>query len=309
MSRIESTVPQARGARSVTIRRMPHLLNLLRGFLMGSADVVPGVSGGTIALVLGIYERLVRAIRTGAGALGSLVRGRFGEALQRARAVEWRFLLPLLIGIVLAIVSLAAVINHFLDEEPINTSAFFLGLVAASIVIAWSLVTRWDARRVGVALAIGITTFLILGLRSGEVSDPATALFFGAGAIAIIAMILPGISGSFILLMLGMYEAAIEAVDKRELISLAAFAAGAVIGLALFSTLLDRMLRDHHDTMMAGLIGLMAGSLRVLWPWPAGIETGNLAAPSEPLVPVILAIVGFAVVTAIGWWGKQYEAE
>jgi len=106
----------------------------------------------------------------------------------------------------------------------------------------------------------------VLGLRSGEISDPSSVFFFVAGAIAIIAMILPGISGSFILLMLGMYEAVLAAVNDRDLLVVGVFAVGAVIGLATFSTLLDRMLRDHHDTVMAGLIGLMAGSLRVLWP-------------------------------------------
>jgi putative membrane protein len=283
---------------------MPHLLNLLRGFLMGSADVVPGVSGGTIALVLGIYKRLVHAIRTGASALGSLVRGRFGEALQRARTVEWNFLVPLLAGIGIAIVSLAALIEHFLEEEPTNTAAVFFGLVAGSILVAWRLVGRWDNGRAGTAVAVAVIAFAGLGLRSEEITDPSTILFFAAGAIAIIAMILPGISGSFILLMLGMYEAVLGAVNDRDLLVLGVFAIGAIIGLAAFSTLLDRMLRDHHDTVMAGLIGLMAGSLRVLWPWPDGTDTANLASPSEPLVPVILALVGFAVVTVIARMGK-----
>lgn len=283
---------------------MPHLLNLLRGFLMGSADVVPGVSGGTIALVLGIYERLVHAIRTGASVLGSLVRGRFGEALQRARTVEWNFLVPLLAGIGLAIVSLAALIEHFLEEEPTNTAAVFFGLVAGSILVAWRLVGRWDNRRMGTAVAVAVIAFAVLGLRSEEITDPSTVLFFVAGAIAIIAMILPGISGSFILLMLGMYEAVLAAVNDRDLLVVGVFLVGAVIGLAAFSTLLDRMLRDHHDTVMAGLIGLMAGSLRVLWPWPDGTDTSNLASPSEPLVPVVLAVVGFAVVMVIARSGK-----
>ena len=283
---------------------MSHLLNLLRGFLMGSADVVPGVSGGTIALVLGIYERLVHAIRTGASALGSLVRGRFGEALQRARTVEWNFLVPLLAGIGLAIVSLAALIEHFLKEEPTNTAAVFFGLVAGSILVAWRLVGRWDNRRMGTAVAVAVIAFAVLGLRSEEIIDPSTALFFVAGAIAIIAMILPGISGSFILLMLGMYEAVLAAVNDRDLLVVGVFMVGAVIGLAAFSTVLDRMLRDHHDTVMAGLIGLMAGSLRVLWPWPDGTDTSNLASPSEPLVPVVLAVVGFAVVMVIARLGK-----
>ena len=294
-------------AAQLRFRLMPHLLNLLRGFLMGSADVVPGVSGGTIALVLGIYERLVHAIRTGAAALGSLVRGRLGEAVQRARAVEWNFLVPLLAGIGIAVVSLAALIEHFLDEEPTNTAAVFFGLVAGSILVAWQLVRRWDGRQIGTAAAVALVAFAVLGLRSGEISDPSSVFFFVAGAIAIIAMILPGISGSFILLMLGMYEAVLAAVNDRDLLVVGVFAVGAIIGLATFSTLLDRMLRDHHDTVMAGLIGLMAGSLRVLWPWPDGTDTANLAAPSEPLVPILLAVTGFAVVMVIARVGKSHQ--
>lgn len=283
---------------------MHHLLQVMRGFLMGSADVVPGVSGGTIALVLGIYERLVHNIRTGAGALASLVRLRGKEALDRARTVEWSFLLPLLAGIGLAIVSLAAVITHFLETEPIGTAALFFGLVLGSIVVAWPLVKEWSPGRIAVGLAVAVATFFLLGLRSGEVVDPGLHLFFGAGAIAIVAMILPGISGSFILLMLGMYEATIGAVDDREIGILLVFLAGATIGLALFSTLLDRLLRDHHDTMMAALIGLMAGSLRVLWPWPNGTDDAVLAAPTEPLIPALLALVGFGFVIAMGVVGR-----
>jgi putative membrane protein len=284
---------------------MRYLLDVIRGFLMGSADVVPGVSGGTIALVLGIYERLVHSIRTGAGALASLVRGRGREALDRAGRVEWSFLLPLLAGIGLAIVSLAAVITHYLEEEPVATAAVFFGLVAGSIFIAWPLVGEWTRLRVLTGLGVAIAAFVILGLRSGEVVDPSLVLFFGAGSIAIVAMILPGISGSFILLMLGMYEATIGAVDDRDVVTLVVFLIGATIGLALFSTLLDRLLRDHHDTVMAALIGLMAGSLRVLWPWPDGTETAVLGAPTDATVPLIAAVVGFAVVVGIGMVARR----
>jgi putative membrane protein len=279
---------------------MRQLLHVLRGFLMGSADVVPGVSGGTIALVLGIYERLVHNIRTGASVLASLVRARWQEALDRARTIEWAFLLPLLAGIALAIMSLAAVITHLLENEPIGTAAVFFGLVLGSIVIAWPRVGTWTPGRVLTGLGVALAAFVLLGLRSGEVTDPALFLFFGAGAIAIVAMILPGISGSFILLMLGMYEATIGAVDDRDILTMLVVLAGATIGLALFSTLLDRMLNDHHDTVMAALIGLMAGSLRVLWPWPDGTDTAVLGAPSEPLAPLLLAVVGFGVVLMIG---------
>jgi putative membrane protein len=284
---------------------MRYLLDVIRGFLMGSADVVPGVSGGTIALVLGIYERLVHNIRTGAGALASIVRGRGREALDRARTVEWSFLLPLLAGIALAIVSLAAVITHYLEEEPVATAAVFFGLVAGSIVIAWPLVGEWTPRRVITGIGVAVAAFAILGLRSGEVADPSLLLFFGAGSIAIVAMILPGISGSFILLMLGMYEATIGAVDEREITVLLVFLVGATIGLALFSTLLDRLLRDHHDMVMAALIGLMAGSLRVLWPWPDGTETAVLGAPTDAGVPIVAGIVGFAFVVGIGMFARR----
>jgi putative membrane protein len=286
---------------------MRRLLFVIDGFLMGSADVVPGVSGGTVALVLGIYERLVHAIRTGASALSSLVRGRFSEGWERLRSVEWGFLLPLLLGVGLAIVSLAALLENLLEDEPLNIAAVFFGLVLGSIPIAWRLVKEWTTERYALMAVVAVAFFLLLGLRGSEVSDPASWMFFASGAIAIVAMILPGISGSFILLMLGMYEAVIGAVNDRDVAMLALFAAAAVMSLALFSTLLDRLLRDHHDLVMAGLIGLMAGSLRVLWPWPDGTDTANLAAPENWGMPLLLGLAGFAVVTAIGWWAARRE--
>ncbi|MDX1689910.1 MAG: DUF368 domain-containing protein [Acidimicrobiia bacterium] len=287
---------------------MRALLNIVRGFLMGSADVVPGVSGGTVALVLGIYERLVHAIREGAGALGSFAKARFAEGWERLKGVEWSFLLPLLAGIVLAIVSLAALLENLLEDEPRNVAAAFFGLVLGSIPIAWRLVGRWDTTRYAVGAAVAVVFFLLLGLRTSEVTDPSAWMFFGAGAVAIVAMILPGISGSFILLMLGMYEAVIAAVNDRDVAVLALFGIAAVLSLAAFSTLLDRLLRTHHDTVMAALIGLMVGSLRVLWPWPDGTDTAVLGAPESPAMPMLVAAAGFLVVTAIGVWARQTEA-
>jgi putative membrane protein len=278
-----------------------HLLNIVRGFLMGSADVVPGVSGGTVALVLGIYERLVHNIRTVAGSMGALVRGRPGEAGRRIAQVDWSFLLPLLLGIGIAIVSLAALLERLLEDEPQAVAGAFFGLVLGSIPVAWRLVRRWDPMRWIIMAGVAATAFVFLGLRSGEVSDPVLWMFFGAGLIAIIAMILPGISGSFILLMIGMYEAVLAAVNDRSFSRLAVFALAAVVGLAAFSTLLDRLLRDHHDTVMAALIGLMAGSLRVLWPWPDGTDTAALARPTDWGIPLLACVAGFAAVTVIGF--------
>ena len=295
-----AVVTLRQSGRAVASRAMADLLNVLRGYLMGAADVVPGVSGGTVALVLGIYERLVHAIRSGSAALGSAVRGRFDDALRHFRAVDWRFLLVLLSGILLAVLSLARLIEHFLEEEPQNTAAVFFGLVAGSIAIAWAFVERWNPGRLVAAAASAVVAFAVLGLRTEEISDPSLALFFGAGAIAIIAMILPGVSGSFILLMLGMYEAVLAAVNDRDFGAVIVFLIGAVLGLALFSAVLDKLLRDHHDTIMALLIGLMTGSLRVLWPWPDGTDSASVGAPENVVAPLLLAAVAAIAVLGLG---------
>ena len=300
----------APGSRAAgTLTGMTDLLNLIRGFLMGSADIVPGVSGGTVALVLGIYERLVRSIRTGAGALGALLRGRLTDARSHLRDVDWRFLLVLLTGILIALVSLAALIERLLEDHPVPTAAVFFGLVAGSILIAWRLIRAHDALRYAVMAAAAVAAFLLLGLRGDEITPPAYWVFFVAGSVAIVAMILPGISGSCILLMIGMYGPVLAAVNDRDLAVLAVLAFGAVLGLAAFSTLLDRLLQDHHDTVMAALIGLMAGSLRVLWPWPDGTDTARLAIPhsGEWLWPLLLALAGFAVVLIISAVARRYE--
>jgi putative membrane protein len=286
---------------------MQHLVNLVRGYLIGAANIIPGVSGGTLVLVLGIYERLVHTMRTGAGALAALLRGRMREGIDRLKQVEWPFLIALLAGVAVATVSLAALLERALEDYPQRTAAFFFGLVAASIVVAWRLVRRWGAGPIAVAAVVAVAAFFVLGLRSGEVADPPIWAFLGAGVIAAVAMILPGISGSFVLLMIGLYDAVLAAVNDRDATVLTAVAVGAVVGLALFSTALDELLRRHHDVVMGGLIGLMAGSLRVLWPWPDGAETATLGAPVDWGIPLLLAVVGFAAVLGIGRVARRLE--
>jgi putative membrane protein len=246
-------------------------MNLVRGFSMGAADIVPGVSGGTIALLLGIYHDLITNVRTGSRALGKLVKLDFVGAWVRIRQIDFAFIVPLLVGLGAAILALAPVLDHLLEEYPEEMAGLFFGLVVASVVIAWRMLESHDTALVLVLIGVGIVTFWLLGFQSGPVSDPSYLAFFGAGAIAICAMILPGISGSFILLMLGMYGAVLDAVTERDLEALLIFMVGAVIGLALFSTGLGWLLDRHHDTVLAALIGLMVGSLRVLWPWPNGV--------------------------------------
>ena len=265
---------------------------------MGTADLVPGVSGGTIALVLGIYERLVNSIREGSSALGSLLRADTSGFTGHLRRVEWVFLVPLLAGILLAVVTLASFLKHQLEQNPTILAALFFGLVIGSVAIAWRLLRAPAVSHLVVATGVGLGLFFLLGL--GEetlVRDPSSLAFFGAGALAICAMILPGISGSLILLLVGMYAAVLDAVDQRELAVIAIFAAGAVVGLGLFSQVLHWALRKHHDVILAGLVGLMGGSLRVLWPWPDGVESTALAAPADDVFGVaVAAVVGFVLV-------------
>lgn len=265
---------------------------------MGAADLVPGVSGGTIALVIGIYERLIASVREGSLALASLIRADFGKLRHHFRSVEWAFLVPLLAGILTAVISLARLLEHQLEANPEIMAGGFSGLVVGSVMIAWRLLRSPGPTHVAIALAVAAVLFLLLGL-GGEstVSDPTLLAFFGAGALAICAMILPGISGSLILLLIGMYAPVLAAVNDREYLTLGIFVAGATIGLGLFSQVLHWSLRHHHDVVLAALVGLMAGSLRVLWPWPEGVDSSALGAPAGQVLAVVTAgFVGFGFV-------------
>jgi len=291
------------------------LLHFIRGFAMGSADIVPGVSGGTIALVLGIYERFIGSVSAGSRALTLLVRGDVAGFRRWMGAVEWAFILPLVAGIGVAFLTLARVIRDLLHDEPEVMSAIFLGLVAGSVIIAWRLIRRPTLLHAGIIAAAGVATFVALGLAHGtseetvgQMAEPALWAFFGAGAIAICAMILPGVSGSFLLVVMGMYGPALNALTELEILNLLAFAAGAVIGLALFSQVLHIALQRYHDLVMAVLIGLMAGSVRVLWPWPGGVESTAIEAPEgDWVVAVALAVVAFLVVVIVGAFAQRLE--
>lgn len=288
----------------------PFLLNFLRGFAMGSADLVPGVSGGTVALVLGFYRRLVGNIRTGAGALSGLVRLDLDRFVERLGEIEWRFILPLFLGLLGAVLALSRLIEGLLENHPVRMAGLFFGLVAGSVVVAWRMVAQRDIPRLAWLAVTAIVTFFLLAFTAGTVVDPPVWGFFLAGAIAICAMILPGISGSFLLLMMGMYAPVLNAVNERRIAVLAVFVIGIVIGLAAFSTLLNHLLDKYHDTVMAALVGLMVGSLRVLWPWPDGTDGTALAAPSgDVLVPVLLAVVGAAAVVLITRREEVIEAQ
>ncbi len=275
---------------------------------MGSADIVPGVSGGTVALVLGIYDQLIRNISQGAHALKQVLTRDVSGAIATFKRIEWVWLFTLLAGIFAAIIALSSVIETLLHEQPIRMAALFFGLIVGSIWVALRMLDKVDGVAIALMLGIGGTMFLLLGLRSDtEVADTAAEIvtkswwvFFLAGAIAICAMILPGISGSFILVMLGMYTEVLGAVNDRDVTVLIAFMLGCVVGLALFSTLLNWLLERYHRWVLAAMIGLMLGSTRVLWPWPNGTNTTTMTLPREDVViPLVIMIVGAAVVVIV----------
>lgn len=272
----------------------------MSGALMGAADLVPGVSGGTVALALGVYQRLVTNLGAGAEVAARLLRLDPAAARRRLEDIEWWFLVPLLVGVLTAVAALAGVLRHLLETEPVAMSALFLGLVVGSIVVALEEVDRADPPVVSLGLGVAVVTFLALGLRAGRMTDPSLAVLFAGGAVAVCAMILPGISGSFILLLGGLYQPVITAVDERQIVAVAAVGAGAVVGLGVFARLLDRLLRRHHAPVLAALIGLMAGSLRVLWPWPAGADGVGDTGLAPPVAGETLSALGLALGGVVG---------
>ncbi|MEM9746317.1 MAG: DUF368 domain-containing protein [Actinomycetota bacterium] len=285
-----------------------------RGAAMGAADIVPGVSGGTVALVVGIYDRLITNIKTGAAALKSLVTGDITSFRSRLGSVEWLWLIALLVGVLGAIAALSSVIERLLDEEAIAMAALFLGLVVGTLYVAIRMLSHIDGTIVAIAVGVGAVMFALLGLRSDtEVADDASEavtqplwIFFLSGALAICAMILPGISGSFILVMIGMYTEFLGAINDRDIAALLAVALGCVVGLGLFSTLLSWLLDRYRDLVLAAMIGLMLGSTRVLWPWPNGTHTTTLSAPDGDVgLAVVLFVVGVTVVVVVERWGSR----
>jgi len=285
---------------------------------MGAADVVPGVSGGTMAFILGIYEELIEGIRAfDAVFVRRLISFRVREAFQH---VPWPFLLALLVGIFTAIFSLAKGLSWLLDNRPVYIWSFFFGLVLASIFTVSRHLHKWDLPLIGWLFLGAVGAYLLVGLV--PVSTPETWWFLLlSGAIAICAMILPGISGSFILVLLGKYDYLLRAVNHRDFLTLALAAMGAAIGLISFVRLLNWLLKRHHDLTIAVLTGLMLGALRKVWPWKETLSTfvdkdghvramvqANILPPlwdTEVTFAIFLALIGFLVVFFLNRWADR----
>jgi putative membrane protein len=237
---------------------------------MGSADVVPGVSGGTIAFITGIYETLLNAIRSvDLQALQYLKKFQI-KALWKH--VNGNFLLPLLAGIATSVLTLAKVITHLLAEYPIQVWSFFFGLIVISALIILREIKLWNIG-VFVAIALGIAiAYFITSATPAETPESSWFLFI-AGAVAICAMILPGISGSFILLIFGKYEFILSAVKEFRIVDIAIFGLGCIVGLLSFARLVSWLFNKYHNITIGVLSGFMIGSLNKVWPWKEAIQT------------------------------------
>lgn len=261
---------------------MKYLGIYLRGLAMGAADVVPGVSGGTIAFITGIYNELIKSIKSiNTEALKRLKNGGFGEFWQH---INGSFLLALGLGIISSIALLANLIHHLLEVYPEYLWSFFFGLIIASAVMILRQVTQWRLAEI-TFLVLGIIIASFISLATPMSIEASPLIFFLAGSIAICAMILPGISGSFILLLMGLYIPILEAVKGFDLGLIGLFLLGAVLGLGLFVRLLSWLLENHPNLLLSLLTGFMLGALFKVWPFKETIST-RLNSKGE-LVPFI----------------------
>lgn len=272
------------------------IINILRGAAIGMAELVPGVSGGTLALVVGIYEKALASA-------DNLTKGKFKQ-------VDWFLLGFVALGMFGVVFTMAGVMANFVENHSVYARGLFFGMVALSILVPIRMIDKADFQRLKIPVlatmaVIAVFMFWLSGLGSTTVSNPPLWIFFPAAAIAVCALVLPGVSGSFLLLVMGLYTHVLDAVDQRNFALLAVFALGAITGLALFIKVLTWMLSSHRTLTLAAMTGFLIGSLRALWPWQDANR--NLQAPSDPIWSVVgLILVGAALVGALLVVEKRY---
>jgi putative membrane protein len=293
---------------------MQKLVLFFKGMAMGAADVVPGVSGGTIAFITGIYEELINSIQAiSSKALPAL----FKEGLPTAwRLANANFLLVLLGGIAVSVISLAKGISFLLDFQPVLVWAFFFGLIVASAWVIGKSVERWNALALfSTAFGIGLAYYITV---ASPAQTPESGWFiFLAGSLAICAMILPGISGSFILLLLGKYKYILNALSNLDISTILLFMGGCVVGLLSFARVLSYLFKHYKNTTIALLTGFMVGSLNKVWPWKITTQTTlnrhgeeipltqesvlpqNFNAEPQLIWALVAAFLGFALILVI----------
>jgi putative membrane protein len=274
------------------MRSKEPLIIFIKGLFMGTADIVPGVSGGTIALITGIYERLVHAISSvDLRFISHFIKRDFDGAKKSIRNIDFQLFIPLLIGIGLAIILMSRVMDYFLQNFEAPTYAFFFGLILASAVLLYPKIEGLSIKILLFSVAGFLVGFFFTGLATLQIGHSLPIIFI-SGMIAICAMILPGISGAFILLLLNQYEYMLSVLKDFQFLEIFIFIIGALIGILAFSRVLDRVLRKYKSFTLAFLIGLMLGALRLLYE--------NVESSIDSIWPVVISgIFGFFIILVL----------
>lgn len=284
-----------------------YMMVTLKGIGMGAADVIPGVSGGTIAFLTGIYETLINSIRSvDATALKLFFTLRWKEFWKH---INGNFLLSLALGILISVVSIAKVMTYLMEHHPIPLWSFFFGLIIASAVYILRDIQQWKASNL-LSLLVGAGIGAAICLMTPGQTPTDLWFIFLSGAIAICAMILPGISGSFILLLMGKYEYILAAVNDLNVAVLLVFLAGAAVGIVCFSHFLSWLLKHFYTIAICVLSGFMIGSLVKIWPWQ-DIQASGVSFPTLPGehigLAVLFAAIGISIVFIIEYFAKRME--
>jgi putative membrane protein len=300
----ESPVPPSRSTSRVPLSpptdRASIPANMVRGALIGVVETVPGVSGGTMALVTGIYDELINSAGRLVSAAKQLVLGphRLAGAGDHLAAVQWRIIVPVAVGMVVALLGVAGPVSVLVDAHPVTTRAAFFGMVAASLAVPLRLAGGPVRMRDGaVVAAAAVAAFALVSLPP-VVVDPHPVLIVAAATAAVCALLLPGLSGSFLLLAIGLYQPTLQAVADRDLAYLGLFVTGCLLGLAAIVKVLQWVLAHHHRTTMVVVTGLMLGAMRSLWPWQLADRT-PVAPDGDWLVPALVGAAGFCAVVAV----------
>lgn len=291
-------------------RVLDYIFITLKGMAMGAADVVPGVSGGTIAFISGIYEELITSINNINFSLIGVLKKEGIKAVWNK--INGNFLVSLFVGIFISVLSLAKFLSWLLENKPVLLWSFFFGLVVASIFFVGKEITRWNPGTVLILLVGAALAFFITQLPVSENTDSLPYLFM-SGALAICAMILPGISGAFILVLLGSYKTILDAVHERDLKIILTVGIGALFGLLSFARLLKWMFNHYKNLTLALLTGFIIGSLNKIWPWKKVLETKTFGdktivvadknvfpwafeGDNQLMLAILLAIIGFSLI-------------
>lgn len=275
------------------------MVNAFRGVLIGLAEIVPGVSGGTIALIVGVYQTLIRSASSLVQMLMSGVRS--GPMAMRGpwRQVSWSVVIPVALGMIAGIFLGARLLEPVLEEYPLHIRAVFAGLILASLWVPARMVgSAWSPTLVLATVSSACLTFVALGLPGATLPSDSLLWVAPAAAVAVCALVLPGVSGSYLLLTVGMYEPTLSAVNDRDFAYLGVFILGAVVGLGLFVRVLQWLLAKHSAVTLAIMTGLMLGSLRSLWPWQ-GASRELLPPEGDVTLAVGLGAAGFFVVVVM----------